>query len=195
MISPLQAVTTRVITVDPINTLHNPSRDGEFVRLMTLYQPDIYAYLRSLMFVADEAADVLQDTNLVLWEKREQFESGTDFRAWAFQIARYKLLQHHTQNKRQGLSFSESLVDELAIQASSCLTVDDDPIGELRQCLAKLPPKDRELILQRYAPLATCESIAAAVGRPFRWVYRSLSRIRRELIDCVTRYSTTRRGQ
>ncbi len=179
--------------VDSLNTSPNPSRDGEFVRLMTLYQPDIYAYLRSLMFVAEEAADVLQDTNLVLWEKREQFLCGTDFRAWAFQIARYKLLQHQTRNKRQGISFSESMVDELALQAAGCFDADDDPIGELRQCLAKLPPKDRELILQRYAPLATCESIAAAIGRPIRWVYKSLSRIRRELLDCIARYSTTRR--
>jgi len=181
--------------VDSPNTSSNPLRDGEFVRLMTLYQPDIYAYLRSLMFMAEEAADVLQDTNLVLWEKRDQFIGGTDFRAWAFQIARYKLLQHQSRNKRQGLSFSESMVDELALQAAVSLNTDEDPIGELRKCLAKLPPKDRALILQRYAPLATCESIAAAIGRPIRWVYKSLSRIRRELLDCIAKYSTTRRDE
>ena len=177
------------------NTHEDDSRSGEFVRLLTLHQPDIYAYLRSLVFAPDEVAEILQDTNLVLWEKRGQFETGTNFRAWAFQIARYKLLQHQAQRERKCLCFSDALVDELSLQALSCDEPNDDLVGDLRRCLADLAPKDRDLIVQRYSSLATCESIARAIGRPVRWVYKALSRVRRELLDCIARYSTTRREQ
>ena len=79
---------------DSANSSADEARGAEFVRLLTVHQPDIYVYLRSLVLDPDEASEILQDTNLVLWEKRDQFEIGTNFRAWAFQIARYKLLQH-----------------------------------------------------------------------------------------------------
>ncbi len=66
----------------------------EFVRHLTQFQQDLYLYVRSLLPDPDAAADVVQEANVVLWEKREQFQIGTNFRAWAFQISRYKVMQH-----------------------------------------------------------------------------------------------------
>ena len=129
--------------------------------------------------------------NLVLWEKRRQFETVRDFRAWAFQIARYKVLEHRAQRKRKCLCFSDALVDELALQAPHYAKVDNDLIDGLRRCVAQLAARDRELLSQRYSSLTSCESIAKAIGRPVRWVYNGLSRIRRELLDCMARYANT----
>ena len=98
------------------------AREAEFVRLLTKHQPDIYLYLRSLTLAPEEVSDILQDTNLVLWENRGQFQMGTNFRAWAFQIVRYKLLQKQVQRRRGGVCFSEALMDELALQASRWTT-------------------------------------------------------------------------
>lgn len=181
--------------VNHTNTYDDEPRGQEFVRLLTTHQPDIYAYLRSLVFVPDEAAEILQDTNLVLWEKRSEFEAGTNFLAWAFQIARYKLLQYQNRRERKCPCFSDALVDELSLQSFSFADTGNDLIGDLRRCLADLPPMDRELIIQRYSSMATCENIADAIGRPVRWVYKTLSRIRRDLFGCVARYSAARRGQ
>ena len=173
---------------------HDDEASGaEFVRPLTLYQPNIYLYIRSLVLDPDEAAEILQDTNLVLWEKRDQFKNDTNFLAWAFQIVRYKLRERHVQRKRKCVCFSDALVDELALQASQRVSADSDLIDELRRCLAQLAATDRELIGQRYASQATCESIAKAIGRPVRWVYNALARIREELLDCVGRSSNTRK--
>jgi RNA polymerase sigma-70 factor, ECF subfamily len=181
--------------MDQTSRCNDESHGVEFVQLLTLHQPDIFAYLRSLVFVPDEAADILQDTNLVLWEKRAEFEMGTNFLAWAFQIARYKLLQHRNQHERKCLCFSDALIDELSLLSLDIGDASNDLLGDLRRCLANLPPRDRELIVQRYSSLATCERIANEIRRPVRWVYKALSRIRRELLDCVARYLTVRRGQ
>jgi RNA polymerase sigma-70 factor, ECF subfamily len=172
------------------NQGHTPDDEArwtEFVRLLTSHQLDIYLYVHSLMPDPDRAAEIVQDTNLVLWEKRDQFDLGTDFRAWAFQIARYKLLSHRTAHNRKCLCFSDALVDELALQARDCTVADDDLLDGLRRCVERLAERDREILSRRYSSPTSCESIARALGRPIRWVYNTLNRIRNELLDCVTR--------
>jgi RNA polymerase sigma-70 factor, ECF subfamily len=169
------------------------ARGAEFVRLITVHQLDIYLYVHSLMPDPDEAAEVVQDTNMALWEKRSQFDTTKDFRAWAFQFARNKLMQHRDQRKRKCVCFSDAMVDELALQAPQYLQADSDLVHGLRRCVAELTVSDRRLLSQRYSPLATCESIAKAVGHPVTWVYNSLRRIRRELLDCISRHGTSRR--
>ena len=171
---------------DPANASADEAWGAEFVRLLTDHQPDIYVYLRSLVLDPDEASEILQETNLVLWEKRDQFQMGSSFRAWAFQIARYKLLQRKARRQRGCICFSDALVDELVLQAAA----EETPprwIEDLRRCVAALPPRDRELIGRRYAPSATCQSVAEAIGRPVRWVYKAVSRIRKSLWDCLVR--------
>ncbi len=160
---------------------------ADFVRLITSCQLDIHRYVHSLLPDPNEAAEVVQETNVVLWEKRSQFETGTDFRAWAFQIARYKLLEHRAQRKPKCLCFSDALIDELALQAMQCAKVDSDLVDGLRRCIAQLAARDRELLGQRYASPTTCADIAKEIGRSVTWVYNALRRIRRELLDCVAR--------
>jgi RNA polymerase sigma-70 factor (ECF subfamily) len=179
------------IAVDYTNTPVDEPEGAEFVRLFTLHQLDIYLYVRSLILDLDAVAEIVQETNLALWEKRDQFEVGRDFRAWAFQFARNKLLQYRDQRKRKCVCFSDALVDELALQIPHYANADDELIGGLRRCIAELAAIDRELLSQRYTSSATCETIAGTVGRPVRWVYKALGRIRRELLDCMTRHVNT----
>jgi RNA polymerase sigma-70 factor (ECF subfamily) len=167
-------------------------REAEFVQLLTRYQPNIFLYIRSLALNPDVAAEVLQETNLVLWEKRDQFERDTNFVAWAFQIARNKLKQHQDSRHRRGPLFSETLIDELAIQSSYYEQSNGDLIDDLRLCMAKLAVNDLQIITERYSSQATCESLAQTFGRPVRWVYNALARIREELLDCITSTSQTK---
>jgi RNA polymerase sigma-70 factor, ECF subfamily len=168
--------------------------DIQLVQTLTSHQLDIYFYVRSLLVDPNDVAEIVQETNLVLWEKRDQFQAVKDFRAWAFQIARYKVLQHQTERKRRKcLAFSDSLIDELAIQAPHYAKADNDLMDGLNHCVDRLTTRDQTLLRQRYASLASCERIAEAMGRSVRWVYNSLNRIRQELFDCMAQYAKARR--
>lgn len=180
---------------DRANISNDESQGAEFVRLLTSHQQDIYLYVRSLVPDPNEVADIVQDTALVLWEKRKQSGTIRDFRAWAFQIARYKVMEHRAQRKRKGLCFSDTLVEELAVYAPRYANVDNELTDGLQHCVEQLAIRDRELLSQRYSSLTSCENIANAMGRPVRWVYNSLSRIRRELLECATRHADTWREQ
>ena len=166
---------------------------ADFVRLITSHQLDIERYVHSLLPNPNEAAEVVQETNVVLWEKRHQFEPATDFRAWAFQIARYKLMEHQSQRRPKCLCFSDALIDELGVQALQCAVVDNDLMDGLRRCIAQLAARDRELLRQRYSSTTTCAGIAEQIGRSVGWVYSALRRIRRELLECTARYASAGR--
>ena len=168
---------------------NDEAHGGEFVRLLTSHQRDIYLYVRSLVLSPGEVEEIVQDTNLVLWEKRNQFDTALDFRPWAFQIARYKVSEHRAQRKRKCVCFSDALVDELALQTPQYVDIDRDLTDELLRCIAQLTASDRELLNQRYSSLTGCESIAQAIGRPIRWVYNAMNRIRQELLDCMTQHT------
>jgi RNA polymerase sigma-70 factor (ECF subfamily) len=164
------------------------SRETKQVQLLTSHQLDLFLYVRSLVLDPHVVAEIVQETNLVLWQRREEFELIRDFRAWAFQIARNKLLQYRDQSKRKCVSFSDALIDELAVHAPRHASVDADLIGGLHQCVDRLTAKDRELLSKRYSSQETCESIAKSVGRPVTWVYNAMRRIRHELLDCMKQH-------
>ena len=108
--------------VDHVDKPDDESRGAEFVRLLTSHQLDIYLYVHSLVPDRNDAAEIVQDTNVVLWEKRSQFETARGFRPWAFQIARYEVMKYRTKRKRKCLCFSDALVDELALEATQLRT-------------------------------------------------------------------------
>ena len=80
----------------------NPPSSAEFVGLLTLHQADLWAFIITLMPGDSEVADVLQKTNLVLWNEQKKFKKGTNFLAWSFTIARFEVLTHWKNRKRQG---------------------------------------------------------------------------------------------
>ncbi len=63
----------------------------------------------------------------------------------------------------------------------------DARIEALRTCLAKLPPAQRRVILQRYEGDGSVQRLAGELGRPVGSVKVSLYRIRQLLADCIAR--------
>ena len=65
----------------------NEEQDSEFVALLTDHQSALRLYVASLLPGEPGAADVAQLANTTIWKKREDFEAGTNFKAWIFAIA------------------------------------------------------------------------------------------------------------
>ena len=130
----------------------NDSETAEFVQLMTAHQSDIYFYISSLVFDGDHAADILGEASMTMWQHRDSFQIGTNFRAWAYKIARHKVLQWQAQRRRNRAVFSPEMLQELANQAERQAEPPSQRLEDLNHCLKKLPVEDRELILRRYGP-------------------------------------------
>src|SRR5215208_1241171 len=120
-------------------------RTEEFVRLLTQHQSLIRGFLFTLLPFHSEADDLFQRTSIVLWRKFQQFQIGSDFGAWACQIAKLEVRNFLRVGRRDRLCFSDEL---LASLADMRLAIDTE-LGlrreALRQCVAKLRPDDKKI--------------------------------------------------
>ena len=62
-------------------------REERVVQRIATCQDRLFAYILTLVPRRDVARDILQETNLVLWRRREEFVAGTSFVAWASKVA------------------------------------------------------------------------------------------------------------
>lgn len=160
-------------------------RVPEFVELLSQSSRRIYSYIRTLVPNRADAEDVFQETSKTLWEKFEQYQSGTDFCGWALSIAHFKVLQLRDKGVRDPIPVGEKLDNLLDTAADLLRTSEDRRLNALANCLQKLPAKDRNLIDARYAAGATTQQIAVDLKRSTDAIYRSLRRIHQMLFDCI----------
>ncbi len=167
--------------------LPNVAPARAFLRLYQANERRIYGFILALVPDWSEAEDLLQETTMVMWSKFETFELGTDFAAWAMRIARYRVMNYRKKKRHQKVLFSDEVVEALEGRARTATVQLDAFRDALRECLQKLPGRDRELVHLRYEYDATTKSVAERLGRGLDAVYKALNRIHVQLFHCVRR--------
>src|SRR5438309_3256630 len=87
--------------------------------LMTRHQRQIFSYIYVLVPNRSDAEDLLQETSLVICEKFHEFRDGSDFVAWACQIAYWRVRYSRQKFARSKVVFNQELLDVVAQTASS----------------------------------------------------------------------------
>ena len=164
---------------------HTTPESSDFLRLFMTHQRRIFGYIVSLVPHLTDAEDLLQATSLVMWEKFDQFEPGTNFVAWGCRIAHFKVLHYYEQQHRAPLHFNEPMLAELADEVQQMQPMLDARHQALGDCLQKLTSRDRDLISRRYADGSSVSAMSAQVGRSIDAIYKALRRIREGLLQCV----------
>lgn len=157
------------------------------MQLIAAHQTRLRGLLRCLMINSRDVDDVLQETNRVLWQKSAQFQLGTDFWAWAAQIARFEVLTWRKRQSRDQHVFDEELVAGIGELAQSHLAESDNRLSALERCLERQPPSNRQLLELRYVLDESMASISDRLARPAGSIRQTLYRIRTALADCVQR--------
>ena len=158
----------------------------QLMLLMTQHQRRIFSYIYTLVPSRSDAEDILQETSLVICEKFSDFKIGTDFAAWACQIAYWEVRRARQKFARAKVVFDQEIVDALAQTASAMIDEVSVRHEALGRCLQRLHPRDRELVLTRYEPGCGVEQAAQRSGRSIEAAYKALGRIRKMLLDCVS---------
>jgi RNA polymerase sigma-70 factor (ECF subfamily) len=167
--------------------MNEQERHALFAELVARHRSELYGYIFAIVRSWEDADDLFQTVCLILWSKFDSFQPGTSFFAWARQTAKYKVSKFLSR-KHDPDFLNEELLDALATisldskedWSESCLTA-------LRQCRAKLPPGDEELLELHYGEGFGTRQIADQLQRLQSNVCHSLARIRRWLFDCIQR--------
>lgn len=159
---------------------------AEFAVQMTQCQRKLHAFIISMVWNPADADDVLQETNLVLWQKADDFDPTRPFLPWAMRFAQLQVMAWLKSRQRQRVVFDDDLVRLLASEAAA------EPLFDPRRtalaaCLQKLKPPQRDLVMRRYEPDGSVNAMAAAAGITPKAVSDRLRRIRDTLLDCVNR--------
>jgi RNA polymerase sigma-70 factor (ECF subfamily) len=164
----------------------NPERVDAFVRLLGQHQRRVFLYVLSLVPNWNDAEEIVQEANLVLWREFHQFIPGTNFLAWACKVAFHQVLAWRKRKQRDRLEFSDAFLEAVAAEASAAAEILEDRNEALAGCIGKLPPAQRELLRLRYTEGFEIDRVAEKAGRSVEAAYRALSRIRQTLYECVT---------
>ncbi len=177
--------------------MDQPSPDSDektevFLRLLNQHDRWLATYVFSLVPRASDAEDILQECKVTMWKHFAKFEPGSNFRAWARQIATHQILNYRRSEKRRPNSeLDEAFIEAVATEIDRRAEQLDGRADALRLCLRKLPEAHRKIVVWRYYEDCGVEEIAAKSERTVEAVYRLLSRIRVILNECVSRQITT----
>lgn len=156
-----------------------------FLREFMAHEPAIRAFVRCLLPSRGDADDVMQETAVVLWARYADVKPGAEFRPWAFGVAKKKVLSWIRDKGRDRVVLSEAMVNLVADVATTSEESLDLQRELLRNCIERLKPEQRTMLMAAYQPKAKIQEVAKGSGRSVGGFYQWLHRMRKILLDCV----------
>ena len=158
---------------------------ADFVRLWTRHQAEVERYVFMMVPRAADAAEILQDVSVRLWEKWEEYDTSRPFVPWAIKFAWLEVLKWRQRQAREKLVFSDSLLEQL-----SALHDEEAPLMEARHraldgCLTRLTEQQQKWIRLRYGRHGAVKEEAERTGVSMHKLYYALEKIRAQLLDCI----------
>ncbi len=149
---------------------------------------------RFLLFLTRDpnaAEDLVQETYRTAAQRGTDPNKGEDYGAWLRAIARNHVRNYRRRQQRWGLLLVEGFA-EIAEHYFVESGADQEAWWEarkaaLRQCLAEVPPEERELLLRRYRGDEQVRDLAGAKGLEPNTLSKRLERLREALRQCIER--------
>ena len=163
------------------------NQSDEFIELISSFQGRLYGFILSMMGDPDQANDILQETNIVLWRKSGEFTPGTSFKSWSFRVASFQVMAFRQKKLRDRLVFDDSLFGSIIEEAKELDTQFEAKQKTLDLCIQKLNERHRDLIDKRYSHGIAVKKIAEDLKQNANAITQTLFRARKNLIDCVKR--------
>jgi RNA polymerase sigma-70 factor, ECF subfamily len=159
----------------------------EFVGLLLAHEGRIYSFLVSLLPQQADADDLMQEVGMAIYRAFSTFQPGTNFPAWAMQIAYRKVLDFRKRRSRDPLRFDSDFLEAVVGEHLAHGDLIETQLEALDGCIQKLSPRERELLAECYRANVPIKTVAESLCRPVDTVYKSLRRIRAALYDCILR--------
>lgn len=180
------------IRADHLNDLVRRAQTGDstaFETLVRQYQRRVRAWIAVHCPPGGDADEVAQQTFVAVFTRLAEFQEGTNFEAWLFAIARYKLLTEITRLRRQTDYHARYVFDWLARELARRAEEPEDGtanrLAHLGGCLDQLKSLDREMLTFRYRDQLPLEELAVRTGRSVGAVKKWLWTLRQRLRDCI----------
>lgn len=181
--------------------------------------PRLHAQALSRLSDHHHAEDLVQETLLTAWRKRETFDGRSTLGTWLTGIMKFKILDHHRASTRAptsnpaetpvnadgwGADPVDRLFDrhgswkidpnygmELLAEAPDTLSNRSEVLAWVRRCMERLPGRLRLLFSMREVDCMTVPEAAAAAGVTAGSAAVLLTRARHQLRACLQHHRIT----
>jgi len=147
-----------------------------FYYLIKRYELKIFHYIRRLTNVSqEEREDILQDIFIKVYRNLNGFNQNLKFSSWIYRIAHNEIINHYHKNKSRLKTFSLNLDNNDVYHLDELISDTDDIFNHLithenadkiREVLAKLPNKYREILILRYLEEKKYDEISDILCKP-----------------------------
>ncbi len=158
---------------------------ADYVRLWTRHQAEVERYVYMMVPRAADAAEVLQDVSVLLWQKWEKYDPERPFVPWAIRFAYLEVLKWRQKQAREKLVFSDGLLEQLSAAHDRAAPLMEARRKALETCLLKLTDQQRKFVDLRYGRHGAIKQEAERTGTSMHKLYYALEKIRAQLLDCV----------
>jgi len=170
-----------------------PEQHEDAFRQVMAHRTMLAAYVRAIVHDRNLAEDILADVSVEIVRSWGRYDPSRPFGPWARGLARRVALAGLRKHGKL-----PSLLDNGSLEALGAAIDahgDEARLAErraaLKQCMERLPERDRDLLRQRYFDDRAYEDISRAVERSVGALYAAFSRIHKALRDCIQRRMST----
>jgi RNA polymerase sigma-70 factor, ECF subfamily len=157
----------------------------KFMEQYVSNQDMLYGYVVSLLPNRADADEVFQETSLILWKNRDSYDPERSFIAWSYGIVRNVVANYVRKNKNRGLTLNPEVFSEVAAARQRSGDALQHQSEAMHHCLERLPVKQRILLMNCYSGQDSTSQIAGEMGVTVNALYLRLSRLRKQLMDCI----------
>ncbi len=161
--------------------------DDAFMRLVFESERELLRYVMAVVPDRADARDVVQETLIALWKKRDEYDPAFPFAPWACRFAINEIRLHRRRESRWRWIQDDRLIEMLFQRREELAPQLDRRREYLRSCLEKLPRRQRCVVEGYYLHEENTEELAQRINASVDAVYKVLQRTRQALYECVTR--------
>jgi RNA polymerase sigma-70 factor, ECF subfamily len=172
----------------------SPDQTALVQKLFVQHLVPLRGFLLGLSGDFHRVDDLVQETFLTALEKADDYQDGTNFRAWIFSIGRFKLLSSIRDAGRDPLLFEPDVVEQLAESAPD-FSANERRTRHLQVCIDRLAPKARQAMELYYQHGHPPREVAPLMGWSVNAVKVALSRARAVVRRCIEHRMTMEGGE
>ena len=169
-----------------------PGADDPFTQEALSYVDSLYGTALRLTRRPSDAEDLVQDTYLKAFRAADQFERGTNLKAWLFTILHNTFRNMRRHDGRNPVEVDSETVEQ-AVDAAGTQQTPEQLLtratldADLQAALDELPDAFRQAVWLRDVEEFTYAEIADMVGVPIGTVMSRISRGRRMLFERLSK--------
>jgi len=157
----------------------------DFTRLWLENQHVVAGYIYLSIRDFHHAEDVIQETAQSAVDSFDGYDPARPFAAWAIAIAKQRIVDYFRRQGTRQPAISSEAIDALGEAYITVAEESDERLAALRDCVARLTGRHREVIELRYGKSYAPEKVADRLGLKVNAVNALVFRARKALAVCI----------